>query len=1039
MIKFLIQRPIAVLMAFTACFIIGLVTYSTLPISLLPNIAIPEITVQVSAANTSARELENTIIKPLRGQLIQVSTLKDIHSESRDGAGIIRLSFEFGTNTDLAFIEVNEKIDAAMNYLPKETERPKVVKASATDIPVFYLNLTLKNDSAYGIAHQQAFLDLCGFAESVIKRRIEQLPEVAMVDVTGLLERQVQIVPDKDKLAMMGLSIEDIESALSANNVEPGSMTVRDGYYEYNIKFSTLLRTAEDVENIYLRKNDRIVQLKDFCRVSIVPVQEKGLSLSNGKRAVSLAVIKQADENMDKMKKSLVGTMKYFQRVYPDIDFSISRNQTELLDYTISNLQQNLSLGFLFICLVAILFLGDVKSPLVIGLSMVVSIVVSFVFFYLFNMSLNIISLAGLILALGMMIDSSIIVTENISQYRERGYSLRRACVTGTSEVVTPMLSSSLTTIAVFAPLIFMSGIAGAIFYDQAFSVTIGLMVSYLTGIMLLPVLYLLVYRTGIRTRKWKWLSFKFNNPIKDHTLDRFYDAGVDWVFSHKTVSVLFCIVSIPLCVFFFFFIDKERMPDIEENELIVRIEWNENIHVDENRRRVDELFKELKDRSLEQTASIGRQDFILNRERELSSSEAELYFRTETSDAIAPLQQEVYRKLKERYPLSVISFSPPETIFEKLFVTGEPDVVAEFYARNKAKAPEAGTIRELEQDLAQRTGIYPTGIAFENQLNLSISKEKLLLYRVSYNELYRILKTAFRENSVTMLHSFQQYLPISVAGDEKTVNEVLQETLIQTQPDSKGNIDYIPLREIVKVTHAEDLKSIASGRNGEYIPFDFYGVQDADKLIKEVKQAAEETGEWDTGFSGSFFSNKEMLDELVVILMISLLLMYFILASQFESFLQPLLVLAEIPIDVAFALLLLWICGHTLNLMSAIGLIVTCGIVINDSILKLDAINELRKAGVPLLEAIHEAGRRRLRPIIMTSLTTIFAMVPLLFSSDMGSELQKPLSIAMIGTMLIGTVVSLFIVPLLYWFIYRGKSGNKKSNENNLNYEETI
>lgn len=413
-------------------------TYSTLPISLLPDIAIPEITVQVSSANTSARELENTIVKPLRGQLIQVSTLKDIHSESRDGAGIIRLSFEYGTNTDLAFIEVNEKIDAAMNFLPKEAERPKVIKASATDIPVFYLNLTLKNDSAYGDTEQQSFLELCEFAESVIKRRIEQLEEVAMVDVTGILQRQVQIVPDKDKLAVMGLSIGDVESALSSNNVEPGSMTVRDGYYEYNIKFSTLLRTAEDVENIYLRKGDRIVQLKEFCKVSVVPAKEKGVSLSNGKRAVSLAVIKQSDENIDKMKRALVGTMTYFQSVYPGIDFSISRNQTELLDYTISNLRQNLSLGFLFICLVAVLFLGDVKSPLVIGLSMVVSIVISFVFFYLCHMSLNIISLAGLILALGMMIDSSIIVTENISQYRERGYSLRRACVTGTSEVVTP-------------------------------------------------------------------------------------------------------------------------------------------------------------------------------------------------------------------------------------------------------------------------------------------------------------------------------------------------------------------------------------------------------------------------------------------------------------------------------------------------------------------------------------------------------------------------------------------------------------------------
>lgn len=1024
MIKFLLRRPIAVLMAFTACFIIGLVTYSTLPVSLLPDIAIPEITVQVSAANTSARELENTIVKPLRSQLIQVSTLKDIHSESRDGAGIIRLSFEFGTNTDLAFIEVNEKIDAAMNYLPKETERPKVIKASATDIPVFYLNLTLKNDSAYSTTTgQHSFLDLCEFAESVIKRRIEQLEEVAMVDVTGLVERQVQIVPDEDKLAMMGLAIGDIESALSSNNVEPGSMTVRDGYYEYNIKFSTLLRTAEDVENIYLRKDDRIVRLKDFCKVNIVPVKEKGVSLSNGKRAVTLAVIKQADENMDKMKNSLVGTMEYFRRVYPDIDFSISRNQTELLDFTISNLQQNLSLGFLFICLVAVLFLGDVKSPLVIGLSMVVSIVISFVFFYLCHMSLNIISLAGLILALGMMIDSSIIVTENISQYRERGYSLRRACITGTSEVVTPMLSSSLTTIAVFAPLIFMSGIAGAIFYDQAFSVTVGLLVSYFTGIMLLPVLYLLVYRAGIRTRKRKWLSFTFNNPVKDHTLDRFYDAGVDRVFRHKTFSVLFCAVSIPLCVFFFFFIDKERMPGIEENELVVRIEWNENIHVDENRKRVDALFKELDGRSLEQTASVGRQDFILNRERELSSSEAELYFRTETSGEIAPLEQEIYRWLKERYPLSVISFSPPETVFEKLFVTGEPDITAEFYARNRAQAPVAETIRNLEHELAEETGTNPTGIAFENQLDLSVSKERLLLYRVSYNELYRVLKTAFRENSVTMLHSYQQYLPITIAGSEKTVNRVLQETLVQTQPDNRGNIEYIPLRELVKVSPAEDLKSITAGRNGEFVPFDFYGVRDAEKLIKDVKRVAGNTGDWDTGFSGSFFSNREMLDELVVILLVSLLLMYFILAAQFESFLQPLLVLAEIPIDVAFALLLLWVCGHTLNLMSAIGLIVTCGIVINDSILKLDAINELRKSGVPLLEAIHEAGRRRLRPIIMTSLTTVSAMVPLLFSSDMGSELQKPLSVAMIGTMAVGTAVSLFIIPLLYWFIYRRKA----------------
>ena len=250
----------------------------------------------------------------------------------------------------------------------------------------------------------------------------------------------------------------------------------------------------------------------------------------------------------------------------------------------------------------------------------------------------------------------------------------------------------------------------------------------------------------------------------------------------------------------------------------------------------------------------------------------------------------------------------------------------------------------------------------------------------------------------------------------------MLQETLIETDAAKDGTKNYIPLREVVKVSFSEDLKSITAGRNGEYIPFRFYDVKEGEKLMSDVKTVVNETGEWETGFSGSFFSNRKMLDELLVILFISILLMYFILAAQFESFVQPLIVLLEIPIDVAFALMLLWICGHTLNLMSAIGLIVTCGIIINDSILKLDAINELRKAGTPLMEAIHEAGRRRLRPIIMTSLTTIFAMVPLLFSFDMGSELQKPLSIAMIGAMFIGTLVSLFFIPLVYWFIYKEK-----------------
>lgn len=1026
MVRFLIKRPIAVLMAFTACFIVGLVTYFSLPVSLLPDIDIPQITVQVTGENSSARELENTMVAPVRRQLMQVSGLSEMRSETRDGSGIIRLSFDFGTNTDLAFIEVNEKIDAAMNSLPRDAVRPKAIKASATDIPVFYLNMTLKDAVPYQETDEDAFLEMCALAENVVKRRIEQLPQVAMADMTGVPQKMLRIVPDMGKMESLGMGLADLESILSSNNVEPGSMLVRDGYYEYNIRIASILRTSEDVEDIYFNRNGLVMRLGDICDVQTVTRNEMGRSLAGGKRAVTLAIIKQGEENMDNLRRELKETTDYFTRIYPDIEFGISRNQTELLDYTISNLQQNFTLGFLFIFIVAVFFIGDVRSPLVIGITMITSVVITFFFFYICRISLNVISLSGLILAVGMMIDNAIIVTENVSQYREKGYSLKRAAVAGTSEMITPMLSSSLTTIAVFVPLVFMSGIAGAIFMDEAFSITSGLMVSYFTGIMLLPVLYVLFYRMGIRKHNWFTASFK--KLLKNEWLIRFYDAGIEWVFAHKTVTMIFAIVSLPLCVLMFLVIEKERMPKIDQNETVVNIEWNENIHVDENNRRVNTILAMTDSLVEEHTAYVGMQDYLLGTENELSSGEAELYFRTAEPSGIPVLTEMLGNRIRREYPAATVTFSPPVTIFEKLFVTGEPDLVAQLRASDRTSTPEASDVREIEADIAKETGYMPDGTPFRSQLNLEVDRNRLLIYNVNYDEVVRVLRTALKNNQVSTLRSYQQYLPIGIAGREMSVNRILAETLVETNADAvTKERNYIPLRELVRIVPDEDLKEITAGRNGEYIPVNFYNVGNVPQVMDGVRCAVDKDSRWDVSFGGSFFSNKKMMGELTVILLISVLLMYFILCAQFESFLQPLIVLAEIPMDIAFGLVLLWATGHTMNLMSAIGIIVSCGIVVNDSILKLDSINELRREGMPLLDAIHTAGHRRLRAIIMTTLTTVFAMVPLLFTSDLGSEMQRPLSVAMIGTMMVGLVISLFVISLIYWFIYRKHENPKK------------
>ncbi len=1030
MIYNFIRRPISVFMVFTALFILGVVTYMNIPVSLLPDIPIPEITVQISASNTSARELENTSVTPIRQQLMQVSKLRDIRSETRDGSSTIYLSFEYGANTDLAFIEVNEKIDASMNYLPKDIERPRVIKASATDIPVFNLDLTLKTDSTYHSTDMNKFIELSDFSESVIRRRFEQLSEVAMIDISGLVKKQIVITPDQSFLKVSGLTLSDIENALNNNNVDPGSMMVRDGYYEYVIRFTSLLRSVEDIENIFIRKNDRIYQLKDLASVKLVPEQDKGMVLYNGKRAIVLSVIKQSEENMTKMQESMNEVVEQFRKDFPEIEFHITQNQTELLDYTISNLKENLLLAFLFVLLVSIFFLNDGRASLIIGIGLFVSLTISLLFFYLFKVSLNVVSLTGLILATGMMIDSSIIVTDNIGQYRQKGLKIDYACAKGTSEVVTPMLSSVFTTIAVFVPLIFLSGIAGALFFDQAFSVTIGLLVAYATGVVFIPVLYKTIYsikRPEFIKRRSKKLSL-YNNKEKTSIIEKGFDKGTRWIFNHKLVICIVMLAVFPLCAYLFYVIPKEKMPDIKQNELLMNVEWNENIHLLENKERCIKFLKEIKNYYIESSTLVGEQQFMLNAEKSNTSTEVEFYLKTESYKDINILQQKSEEFFKQNYPNALVSFKPAGTIFEKIFTVGEADLIIEYYSRDRSKTIDEETVTDIKKDLYDLTYQNPTIVSFQNQLNLHINREKLLLYKVAYDNVYRTLRTAFKENRFATLRSQQEYLPITLGGDVRTVNEILEETLIEVSEESNGRKNQLALSTFVDISPSEDLKTIVSGKAGEYIPFFYYDIDDVENITTLVENHISQNPEWDVDFSGTFFSNKKMINEMIVILFISILLMYFILAAQFEDFKQPFIVLLELPIDIAAALALLLIMGHTLNLMSAIGIVVTCGIMINDSILKVDIINQLRKEGYSLLDAIHQSGRRRLKAILMTSLTSIVCMAPLVFSSDMGSELEKPLAIATIGGMLIGTPISLFVVPLAYWWIYR-KEENKKNN----------
>ncbi|MDE5417924.1 efflux RND transporter permease subunit [Labilibaculum sp. DW002] len=1010
MVRFLLSRPIAVTMTFIAILLLGVVSIGLLPVSLMPDISIPEVTVQMNYKNSSARVLENSVVAPVRRQLMQVAHLEDIYSETRDGSGIIHLKLAYGSDINLAYIEINEKIDRAMSSLPRDMSRPKVIKASASDLPVFHLNLSLKQDG-----NEQKFMELSEFADAVIRKRIEQMPKVAMVDLTGRSFQEILIVPNESQMKSLGFTLKDLETLIQENNIDFGNLSIRDGYYQYSIRFSSRLRNKQDIEALYLKAEDRVIQLKDLAQVKIIAQPRKGLALINGQEGISLALIKQSDARLQEMEEELKEMVGVFEKDYPEIAFEISQDQTRLLDYSINNLKQSLLWGAGLAFLIMFFFLKDFKAPWLIGVSIPASLLISLLFFHIVGLSLNIISLSGLVLGIGMMIDNSIIVIDNIAQYRARGENLLNACVKGTNEVIRPLLSSVLTTCAVFIPMIFISGIAGAMFYDQAMAVTIGLFVSLLVSISILPVYYRLFYlkqRSGRMDR--------FVSKISGLDYENLYEKGLRLVFRNQLVSCVFFFMFIVVGVVLISKMEKTRLPKVEQHELMLQIDWNARIHVDENKKRVKELLALVADSLQQSTALVGKQQYLLNKEQEFSSSESRLYLNVENEKQTHEVENVLRNYLGEKYSSARIQFYPPPNLFEQIFGSNEAPLVARLSVQKNEETQQVALLKSLEKDFRM---YFPDQLemsqSMQKQLQLTIDPVQLLSYNLEPDVVYQKLRTAFNDNQLAVIKENQSFVPIVLGEGQKQISDILAQTFVQ---NSEGD-DY-SMSQLIREESRSSLKSIIAGKEGEYLPFNI-DIKESELLSSQnrIREIGRKYPGANLSFLGSVFSNKVLIKQLGLVLVISLLLLYFILAAQFESLSQPLIVLLEVPIDVGGALFLLWLFGGSLNLMSLIGIIVMSGIIINDSILKIDTINRLRKEeGYGLIRAISMGGQRRLKPILMTSLTTILALMPFLFTNGLGADLQKPLAITVIGGMGIGTIVSLYFVPLCYYYLNKRK-----------------
>lgn len=1004
MLRRIIDRPITVTMGLLSLVILGLVSLKLLPVSLIPDINIPYITVQVSDASLAAREMDESVVKPLREQLIQVGGLQDIVCESRDGSGTLRLGFNHGADIDYLFIEVNEKIDRAMASLPK-IDRPRVLKADASDIPAFFINVSMRD--------RNDLSQLGRFCKDVIAKRLEQLPEVAMVDLSGVQGEEILILPDEGKLTQAGLSYSTFEAAVSSANIRLGSLSIRDGEYRYNVKFDARAGSAEDLASIWIKCNGRLFQIKDLADVSLAPARRTGLVRSDGKEAVSLAVIKQRDARMSGLKNAVNTLLESFTEDYPQLSFTVTRDQTELLEYSIRNLIWNIILGVILSCLVIFLFMQDFRSPALVSLTMPSALVLSMLVFYLCGLSLNIISLSGLLVGVGMMVDNTIILIDNITGRWQRGEPLREAVLGGTRDVAGPMLSSVLTTCAVFVPLVFVSGMAGALFRDEAIAVSVVLGTSYMVTITVIPVYY------------WWWYkgqsAFKANPLLKRLSIDeplRHRDhRRMEWWLDHRALAwgaVCLAAVGMVLC---FSVMRKERLPRMTQTESILRLDWGDRLSVDENERRCISLEEIIQPYVRQTTALVGAQQFVLEHSGEQGISQLQLYFRCQDMPSLGMARAALESYLSEIAPGASWRFESSGNIFDMVFADTEAPLMGRL---RPVRSPEIG-LGELRRTLeALRNalpGISIPPVSTKANVLFVADGEKMALYGVSYDALASVLRNALNENRLFTIVQGTRTLPVVAGSDKENLSVLLSKTFVEKDSNR------IPVADLMRQSYVEDLKTIVSGAEGTYypVPLQVAG-RDVPGTMGVVDRVVRNAGDFEVSFSGSWLSNRRMTEEMLMVLAVALALLYLILAAQFESLLQPILILLEIVIDIFGALVVLWLLGESINLMSLIGLVVITGIVINDSILKIDTINKLRRGGIPLREAVLTASSLRMKAIIMTSLTTILAVAPFLMRGSMGADLQYPMSLVIISGMIVGTLVSLFIVPALYYSVYAGK-----------------
>lgn len=1018
MITAAVRRPVAVLMLFLGLVLIGWQARQRLPVDLLPAINYPNLTVITNWADTPADDLERLVTQPLEEVITGLAGVRRVVSKTREGVSTITVQYDWGTGMDFANLHLREAIDRVSyrDDFPAAADRPLILRWDPAARPIAIM--VVRGD--------EPLPRMTEFAREVVKPALEQIQGVSQAEIVGGAEREILVSPDFAKLRLYGLDMGDLAEALRVANISFPGGRIRKGPLHLPLRILGEFENLDEIRRTEIPAAGAGITIADVAEVSDTVKEPEGFTLHDGREVVSLHLYKEIGENTIRTTEEIDRVLSVLSGQYPAFRHAFIYRDADFVQESFRGLQGSLVYGSLLAFVVLYLFLKDWRSPVVVGLAIPVSVLATFAFLYFAKVGLNLMSLGGLSLAAGMLVDNSIVVLDNINRRLglRTGAPVPDECAAGAREVAMPVVAATLTTVAVFFPVIYVPGIAGAFFRDQALTVTIALLVSILTAVLLQPMLSARLLRAPAA-----------RPPVLLRPFDRLYEsmaeryhAALERVLARKAPFLICLAAGVAVAAWLGLGLPRTFMPERARGDFTLALELPAGTPLELTESTAAGLAEFLARQP--EVASVYTQVGVT--ERTLASLKE--YSAANTARLrvmLVPSRhgrrdlEDLRNRLQPRLDAlagATYAFAEEGVGLREVMASGESAFTLGVVAEDPAEA--VAVARSLLPRLRQVPGLGSVDVERvlgNPTVEITIDREKALRYGLEPDALARELRDRIQGTVATTYNEIEQRIDIAVRLPREQRHDL---ALVLGSPVRLPDGKTVPLSAFVSDTEGVPVREIVrrDQRRQVTIGGDVEG-RSVDEAWSEVKPMLAALAIPD---GVSFVTGGEQEEihssfrSLGWALLLSCVLVYMILAAQFESFLDPFIVTAVLPVGIAAALVSLTITGQSLNIMSLIGLIALLGVDVNDAIVKVATIRDLRAEGYGGRAALLEASRRRLRPILMTTVTTIVGLLPMALGLGTGDQMQRPLAITIIGGLGLSTVLTLFMTPALYELAHR-------------------